>query len=92
MRAQLFKEVEVFDVVDYPQDYHKVMSGDAYWNDGPIKVLGYYGKFYDMNTYTYFDTEHPRCYHCGKFIKKGNWWRDKYTGPCKDCYERIPRW
>lgn len=87
----MIKWIDSYDLVEYPQEFQSVLAGDAYWQE-PIKILGHYGRFQELNTYRLFDMDHPKCYYCGKFVKKGDWWKGKYTGPCSDCYDPISRW
>lgn len=83
-------EWKIIDYVPYPTEFDKVLEGRAYWHPEPvIELLGHYGKWFDMVGWKYIDIEHPRCYYCGKFVKKGSWWKGKFTGNCEDCYDSI---
>ena len=83
------KTIDVFYQFKYPEEFAAVLHGDAYWYPNPINILGYYNKFYSMDYYREFDMNHPKCWFCGRYIKKGDWWKGNYTGPCKVCYEPI---
>lgn len=73
-----------------PEDYEKVMDPQqhVYWHPS-LKILGHYGKFTTLHDMRVVDLDHPKCYYCGKFIKKGDWWKGRYSGPCTDCFEDL---
>lgn len=73
----------------YPTHFQEVLEGQAYWYTRPIEeIFPRTSKYFDICTYQYIDPQHPRCYGCGKFIKKGDWWKyEGLTGPCRNCYE-----
>ena len=80
---------ETIDMIyqfNYPEEFNSVLRGDGYWLD-PINILGHYNKFCELWSYKVLDMNRPRCYYCGKYVKKGNWWKGRYTGPCRDCDE-----
>lgn len=97
-----FDTWEVYDTYEYPNGFQEVLEGRAYWQTTPLQILGHYGKFDMLGGYLpdvkmhwverRIDMEHPRCYYCGKFVKKGDWWEYGYikrTGPCLNCDEDI---
>lgn len=85
----MFKEIDSYDQLRYPEDFQAVLRGDAYYYPEPINILGYYKKFCELGSYRIIDLAHPKCYYCGKFVKAGDWWKGLYSGPCKDCYDYI---
>lgn len=102
LKLQRIADVDVLYQETYPNNYDGVLRGSAYWYPHPIDIKGYYGKFailehyippeIDMGgtwLYHYVDMDHPKCYYCGKFVKKGDWWKGRYTGNCVDCYEDL---
>lgn len=45
-------------------------------------------KHFDLVSWKTIDPEHPRCYWCGKFVKK-NFDSSLLSGPCPDCDDYI---
>lgn len=83
LKLQRIVEVDVVYQEKYPDNYAGVVTyGSAYWYPHPIEILGYYGRFYDRNSYTYKDTNRRQCYNCHKFMKKE--WKDWLCQNCQD--------
>ena len=87
-----FGPSEYMEIVGLDQ-LDKVLSGKAYL-DTEIEILDWNASQSILNIYTgnwmAWDPKHPRCLMCGKFYRKGKWWKGSYTGPCIDCDEATP--
>lgn len=70
-QIQFTKVADLFYQVQYPEEFDSVLRGDAYWYPHPINIIDYQNKFYSMHHYREFDTNKPKCWTCGKFVKKG---------------------
>lgn len=93
MAGSQFK-YSIFPIYTYPEGFAEVLVGNDYWDDEPITIVSREGIYYFMAEWGWrkHDPQHPRCYYCGKFVKAGNWWKDIWTGPCRDCNDSLDLW